>query len=81
MTKKGPSGPFFLTEVGRSPPHIPHLLEDRHDLIDYCGEGADGILSRFDQVPPLLRMLVEDYKLNSFIFVDHYGAVASTTGS
>ena len=35
MIKKGPEGPFSLTELGRSPPRIPHLLEERRDLIDH----------------------------------------------
>jgi hypothetical protein len=80
--KKGPRRALCtLTEVGRSPPRIPHLLEDRHDLIDYCAERADGILSRFDQVSTLLGMQVEERKFASFIFLDHHRSVASTTGS
>jgi hypothetical protein len=60
--EKGPKGPFsisVLVEVGRSPPHIPNLLEECHDLIDYGLEGASGILSGFDEIATLLDVLIE----------------------
>ena len=66
--------------MGRSPPHIPQLLEECHDLIDYIEEGAGGILSAFYQITTLLGMLIKGYQFNSFIFINQHRSVASTTG-
>jgi hypothetical protein len=81
LTKKGPEGPLYLTEVGFGPPRIPHLPEDRHDLIDDCAERGAGILSRFDEITTLFGMLHERCKFTGFIFIDQDGSVTPTTGS
>ena len=58
--KRAPKGPLSLTEVCRSPPDIPHLLEECHDLVDYRHENVLGRLivgAPLDEITTLFRML------------------------
>jgi len=50
---------FLLTEVGRSPPGILHLLEERHDLVDHRIEGTTGIFACLDHITTQGPMLEE----------------------
>ena len=69
------------TEVGRSAPGIPHLLEECHDIVDYFTESDGVVVPTLDKITTLLGMLVKGYKLTSFILVDHLSSVTCTTGS
>ena len=67
--------------MGRSPPHLHHLLEACDDLIDDCVERSGGNLARFDRVTALLSMQVEGDEYTDGIFVDQLGPVAAATGT
>ncbi len=81
IINKGPEGPLGLTMVSWSSPDIPHLLEERHDFINYGGERAVGILTCLNHVATLVPMLEEHGKSTSRILVDLFRAVARATSS
>ena len=67
------------TKVDRSPPDIPHLIEECHDIVDYRHEKALSFLTvgaLLDKITALLGMLVGGYKLTRFILVDQVSSVA-----
>ncbi len=67
------------TVKGRSPPEIPYLIEECHDIVDYHHENALGFITvgtLLDKVTTLFSMLVKGYKLASFILIDHTSSVA-----
>ena len=68
------------TEVGPSPPDIPHLLEECHDIVDYFTENGGVVVPTLDKITTRFSMLVKGYKLTSFILVDQLSSVTCTTG-
>ena len=61
---------MVFTEVGRNPPGIPYLLEERHDILDGGVERAGWIFAGLDHITALLGMQVEDRQPTSRILVD-----------
>ena len=46
------------TELGRSPPDIPQLLEECHDIVDYFTESDGVVVPTLDEITTLFSMLV-----------------------
>ena len=63
------------TDVGRSPPEIPHSMEEPHDKVDDFTENGRVVVSALNKIATLLRMLVEGYELTNVILVDQVGSV------